>query len=121
MKIQNILFTLIFMLAATTQAQAHAFLDHSDPKVGSTVGSSPTQVKIWFTEELEAAFSKIRVYDSTGKEVDSKDVKVDPTDKAIMMVSVPSLAPGTYKVHWNAVAVDTHHTSGNFEFTVKGA
>ena len=121
MKYQNTFITLVLMLAATTLAHAHAFLDHSDPKVGSTVASSPTQVKIWFTEELEGAFSKIRVYDSTGKEVDGKDVKVDPADKAIMTVSVPTLAPGTYKVHWNAVAVDTHHTSGNFEFTVKGS
>ena len=28
---------------------------------------------------------------------------------------------GEYRVVWNAVAVDTHHTSGHFNFTVKGA
>jgi methionine-rich copper-binding protein CopC len=121
MKIQNTLSTLVFMLAATTLAQAHAFLDHSDPKVGSTVTGSPAQVKIWFTEELEGAFSKIQVFDAGGKEIDKKDSKVDGSDKALMAVSVPTLAPATYKVRWIAVAVDTHHTSGSFEFTVKGA
>ena len=121
MKIQNTFFTLVFMLAATTLAHAHAFLDHSDPKVGSTEAGSPTQVKIWFTEELEGAFSKIQVFDASGKEIDKKDSKVDASDKALMAVSVPTLAPGTYKVRWIAVAVDTHHTSGSFEFTVKGA
>ncbi len=118
-KIQNIVFTLVLMFAAATLARAHAFLDHSDPKVGSTVTGSPTEVKIWFTEELEAAFSKIEVFDAGGKEVDKKDSKVDASDKAVMTVSVPTLAPGSYKAHWVAVAVDTHHTSGNFEFTVK--
>jgi methionine-rich copper-binding protein CopC len=107
------------LLAATTLAHAHAFLDHADPRVGSTV-TAPAQVKIWFTEELEGAFSKIEVFDASGKEVDGKDSKVDPAEKAVMTVSLPKLAPGTYKVIWNAVAVDTHHTSSHFTFTVKG-
>jgi len=110
--------TLIFTLAGLSLAQAHAFLDHADPRVGSTVSSSPSQVKAWYTEELEPAFSKIRVFDAQGNEVDSKDVKVDPTDKTIMTVSLPRLPAGTYEVKWSAVAVDTHHTTGTFSFTV---
>jgi len=110
--------TLIFTLAGLSLAEAHAFLDHADPKVGSTVSGSPAQVKAWYTEELEPAFSKIQVFDASGKEVDSKDVKVDPTDKALMTVSLPKLAAGTYQVKWSAVAVDTHHTTGTFTFTV---
>jgi methionine-rich copper-binding protein CopC len=77
-------------------------------------------VKAWFTEELEPAFSNIKVFDATGKEIDNKDVKVDSTDKSLMSVSVPKLPAGTYKVKWSAVAVDTHHTTGTFTFTVTG-
>jgi hypothetical protein len=77
-------------------------------------------VKGWYTEELEPAFSKIQVFDSTGKEIDNKDSKVDSADKTLMSVSVPKLAAGTYKVKWSAVAVDTHHTTGTFTFTVTG-
>jgi copper resistance protein C len=29
------------------------------------------------------------------------------------------LSAGVYTVHWAAVSVDTHHTQGTFEFTVK--
>jgi methionine-rich copper-binding protein CopC len=29
------------------------------------------------------------------------------------------LSAGAYTVHWQAVSVDTHHTQGTFEFTVK--
>jgi copper resistance protein C len=110
--------TIVFTLAGTLLAQAHAFLDHADPKVGSTITGSPSVVKIWFTEELEGAFSKIQVFDATGKEIDKKDVQVDSTDKSLMSVSVPTLATGTYKVKWSAIAVDTHHTTGAFTFTV---
>jgi copper resistance protein C len=101
-----------------TLAKAHAFLDHADPKVGSTVKGSPSVVKIWFTEELEGAFSKIQVFDTKGAEVDRKNSKVDPADKSVMSVSISQLPAGTYKVVWNAVAVDTHHTTGTFTFAV---
>jgi methionine-rich copper-binding protein CopC len=110
--------TVLFTLVGLSLAQAHAFLDHADPRVGSTVKGSPSVVKAWFTEELEPAFSKIQVFDATGKEIDKKDVKVDSADKALMSVSVPNLPTGTYKVKWSAVAVDTHHTTGTFTFTV---
>jgi methionine-rich copper-binding protein CopC len=118
--IAKMLLSLVLLTACTTLAQAHAFLDHADPKVGSTVSGSPGVVKIWFTEELEGAFSKIRVLDPAGKEIDKKDSQVDSSDKAVMTVSLPKLAPGTYKVTWSAVALDTHHTTGTFSFTVAG-
>ena len=112
--------TIMFSLTGLSLVQAHAFLDHADPKVGSTVTGSPSVVKIWFTEELEAAFSKIQVFNAAGNEVDTKDVKVDSADKSLMSVSVPKLPAGTYKVKWSAVAVDTHHTTGTFTFNVTG-
>ena len=106
---------LILALASISLAEAHAFLDHADPRVGSAVNPAPARVKVWMTEELEGAFSKLQVFDAKGVEVDKKDVKVSG---ATMTVSVPVLAPGTYKVTWKAVAVDTHHTTGTFTFAV---
>ncbi len=116
---KQIIIGAFLTLISASRAQAHAFLDHADPRVGSTVAASPTRVTIWFTEELEGAFSKVRVYDAGKKEVDKKDAKVDPKDKTVMSVSLPKLATGTYRVEWSAVAVDTHHTQGSFNFTVK--
>jgi methionine-rich copper-binding protein CopC len=115
---QKIILIAGLFIAGATAAEAHAFLDHAEPRVGSTVKESPALVKIWFTEELEEAFSKIQVFDAGGKEVDQKNVKVDPANQSVMSVSVPKLSPGIYKVVWNAVAVDTHHTTGTFTFEV---
>jgi methionine-rich copper-binding protein CopC len=69
-----IAITLCLLITGASLAEAHAFLDHADPKVGSTLSSSPSTLKIWFTEELEGAFSKIKVFDAKGQEVDKKDV-----------------------------------------------
>jgi methionine-rich copper-binding protein CopC len=115
---RTFLAIMMFSLAGLSLAPAHAFLDHAQPKVGGTVKGSPSLVKIWFTEELEPAFSKIQVFDAKGGEVDTKDSQVDSQDKSVMSVSVSKLPPGTYKVVWNAVAVDTHHTTGTFTFAV---
>lgn len=118
---QNQFLIVGFFTTCTLFAHAHAFLDHADPRVGSTVPGSPSLVKIWFTEELEGAFSKIQVFDAQGKQIDKKDVHVDPAHQDVMTVSLPKLPPGSYKVIWNAVAVDTHHTTGTFTFTVTGS
>ncbi|HEY3763293.1 MAG TPA: copper resistance protein CopC [Verrucomicrobiae bacterium] len=109
----------VLFLILQSHAWAHAFLDHADPKVGSTIIGSPAEVKTWFTQELEPAFSSLQVMDAQGREVDKKDMHLDEKDKKLMIVSLPPLPAGTYTVNWQAVSVDTHHTQGYFEFTVK--
>jgi len=106
-------------LALVAQAvAAHAFLEHAAPRVGSTVHGAPGEVRVWFTEELEPAFSTLRVLDKDGKQVDRRDKKIDPRDRLQMSVSLPPLAPGTYRVQWRALSVDTHVTEGDFTFVV---
>jgi methionine-rich copper-binding protein CopC len=99
-------------------ASAHAFLDHAEPRVGSKVSTSPDEVKIWFTQELEPAFSAIKVTDADGNVVDKKDTQVDDKDKKLLKVSLSHLSPGKYKVSWHVVSVDTHKTTGDFTFEV---
>jgi methionine-rich copper-binding protein CopC len=108
--------TIIAILLTATSVWAHAFLDHAEPKVGSTINESPSQVTLWMTENLEPAFSKLQIYDAQGTEVDNKDIKVNGN---IMKVSLPKLAAGKYRVSWQVVAVDTHRTSGTFDFTIQ--
>ncbi len=107
------------VLVWPTFAWAHAFLDHAEPKVGSTATFAPTEIKVWFTQELEPAFSSLEVADAQGKQVDKKDTKLDEKTKLLLTVSVPPLPPGTYTVAWHVVSVDTHKTQGHFEFTIK--
>ena len=49
------------LLFGSSAASGHAFLDRAEPRVGSTVKIAPTQVRVWFTEQLEAAFSILGV------------------------------------------------------------
>ena len=99
-------------------AGAHAFLDHATPAVGSVVHGAPAQVRLWFTQELEPAFSSVRVFDRSGKQVDKGDLQLDRADATLLQVSLPQLAPGTYRVAWRVLSVDTHVTEGDFSFDV---
>jgi methionine-rich copper-binding protein CopC len=104
--------------AFATAVDAHAFLDRATPAVGSTVHAPPAEIRLAFTQRLEPAFSSVRVLDASGRQVDKSDAHVDPADAALLVVSVPPLARGTYKVVWRVVSVDTHVTEGDFTFDV---
>jgi methionine-rich copper-binding protein CopC len=106
------------LFAAPRDAAAHAFVSHASPAVGSTVHGSPPELELWFTEDIEPGFCKVEVVDQSGKRVDQGGLKLAPDSKAALILPLPSLAPGVYKVIWHAVSVDTHKTGGSFAFTV---
>ena len=109
---------ILVCLGVTSGAFAHAFIDHADPKVGGKVKTSPKEVRIWFTEKLEPAFSSIRVLDAQEKQVDKGDPRVDSKDPTLLIVSLPPLRAGKYKVVWRVTSVDTHKTEGDFQFQI---
>ena len=115
---RGILILLLIALTGAARVEAHAFLMYAEPAVGSTVQTSPNEVRIRFTENIEPAFSSIQVFDRSGKEVDKHDVHLDRSDRALLHVSLPRLGAGIYKVVWRVVSVDTHVTNGNFTFRV---
>lgn len=113
-------FALAELLIAPAAVRAHAFLDHSDPAVGSTVPSSPAVLHLWFTQELEPAFSWATVTDKSGASVNDGPAAIDPSNRSELTIKLKSLPAGTYTVKWHALSVDTHTTEGDFTFQVKG-
>ena len=102
------------------QAQAHARLEKAVPPAGGTVASSPGEIRLTFSEGVEPKLSGIVLTDAGGRKVATGKPAADPKDKAELIVPLPRpLAPGTYKVAWLAISVDTHKTEGTFTFTVK--
>jgi methionine-rich copper-binding protein CopC len=106
----------LFMAPAVVLA--HAFLDHADPAVGSTVPASPSVLHLWFTQELEPAFSWATVTDRSGATVNDGSATIDPSSKSELDVKLKQLPAGTYTVKWHALSVDTHTTEGDFKFNV---
>jgi copper resistance protein C len=112
-----IIVPLLFIALAPVAAQAHAFLDHASPLVGSTVPAAPHEVVLTFTQSLEPAFSTAQVTDASGARVDQGKAAVSGNS---MTIGLKALGPGSYKVHWHVLSVDTHSTEGTFMFHVGG-
>ncbi len=98
---------------------AHAFPDHSDPRVGHTLDAPPPSVRIWFDGAVEPVFSSIRVEDDSKRQVDQGDGRVNTGDNTLLEVSLPPLPSGRYQVFWSVVARDGHRTEGHFPFRIK--
>ena len=108
----------VLTLAMAAAAQAHAFLDRAQPRVGSRSSKPPTEVRLTFTEGLEAVFCRVTVTGPAGFG-GAGPVKPAPGDPKSLMVDLRSpTPPGTYVVRWRVLSVDTHVTEGDFSFRV---
>src|SRR5215468_8672971 len=107
--------TPLLLVLAAGAAQAHAFLDHAEPRVGNKIASPPRQVTLWFTQKLEPAFSSVTVTNAAGERVDSGKARVSGNQ---MSVSLRPGGAGTYRVNWRVLSVDTHTSDGSFTFQV---
>ena len=106
-------------LASAGPVWAHAHLVSAEPAVGGTTAPTDT-IKITFSEGIEIDFCKVEVTMDDGMDMGPAKLALDPGSNKVLLVKLPAkLDAGSYKVHWHAVAEDTHHTEGTFAFTVK--
>ena len=108
-------------LLATQSVPVHAqaFLLGADPAVGASVKAAPKQLRLNFSEGVELLFSGVEVTDGAGRGIPARDLRALPGDAAVLLLDMPPLAAGTYRVHWHVVSVDTHMTEGDFSFTIR--
>jgi methionine-rich copper-binding protein CopC len=106
------------LVLASGDAHAHAYLDRANPRVGSTVASAPRVLSLWFTQNLEPAFSTIEVRNAAGARVDQGRAHVDSANRNVLQIGLKSLPVGTYNVRWRVLSADTHVTEGSFTFQV---
>ena len=109
--------SLAFAFAAS-QAFAHAQLESATPPVGRNrrlAERDPSRLQRGSRAEIHRAHP-----DRSGRRGFARRPSVETGHQEVLIVPVKgTLAPGAYTVKWHAVSVDTHHTQGTFEFTVK--
>jgi methionine-rich copper-binding protein CopC len=111
------LIVALAIAASAGLAHAHAQLDHATPPVGGTVATAPRTISLTFSENIEAAFSSVRVEDANGARVDQGKPQLGGA-RNVLRVNVRPLAPGAYRVIWKVLSTDTHNTEGSFSFQV---
>lgn len=100
-------------------ASAHALLVRSDPAANAILNAPPSQVRMWFSEDINPGTSRAVVVDTTNREVDNKDAHVSDDDSKEMIITLPLLKAGTYVVVWRTQSSDDGHiTGGSFIFRI---
>ena len=112
---------LIAATLAPTAAFAHAFLVRAVPAVGATVPTAPPRLVLRYTEAVVPHFCQVTLRGPTGGPVRIGRPRAAPGHPRRLLVRLPSLPAGAYRVTWHAVARDTHRTEGSFRFTVARA
>jgi methionine-rich copper-binding protein CopC len=101
-------------------ALAHALLQKTEPGRRAVLGQAPAQVRLWFNEKLEPAFSSIAVTDASGVAVTDGKARVPADNPKLLVLDLPPLGPGEYAVSYQVLSVDGHTVRASYRFTVKG-
>ena len=111
---------LIAAMSAPTAAFAHAFLLRAVPAAGSTMRTAPPRLMLRYTEAVVTHFCQVTLRGPADAAIRIGPPRAAPGHPRTLLVRLPPLPPGPYRVTWRAVARDTHRTAGSFRFTVSG-
>lgn len=115
-----LLLALVLAALRGAPALAHAIVTRTDPADGAVLSEAPSQVRLWFSEEVSVSLSKFRVLDSQGRPLPGITHHADDGAPALIVIDLPDLTPGAYRVTWDALSTDDLHiTSGSIVFGVQ--
>ena len=111
-----IISSLVFSLKET---YGHAFVTSSNPSSSQSVASSPPEVDVFFSEPVDVKYSKLKILDETGKQVETAGLHHLKGDESALSVTLPRLKDGVYTVSTTVLsATDGHVTDNAFVFAV---
>lgn len=106
----------LFLVAAP--ASAHAELVRSDPSAHAVLSKPPAEIRLWFSEQIEAGASPATLIGADGKAVPGVRAAVAADDVQQMLVRLPELKSGHYLLRWRAISADGHPIQGSIPFQV---
>jgi len=116
-----ILLALVVLAIRPGETHAHAELVRAEPPIDGLVLASPSQISLFFSEEITPDAS-LGILDAEGRRFGTSSLPVGANgDHRQLIVNIGSLDPGTYTVTWSAESrVDGHQLNGTYAFRVGG-
>jgi hypothetical protein len=119
MKVIVSIAIILSMWVHATPVLAHAQLIKAEPARRAALDKAPTQVRLWFNEEIEGAYTSLSVLNANKKPVTDAKPRVVSDDPKSVILSLSDLGPGKYTVKFRVLSVDGHVVDSSFDFTVK--
>src|SRR5262249_31109783 len=85
------------------------------------VPTSPPQLDLKFSENVEVSPTSIQLFDQKGDRVDIGTPQHASTTDREVQATVPHLDNGAYVVTWQVISADSHPVHAAFPFAVGGA
>ncbi len=106
---------------APAPASAHADLVRSVPAADAELLEPPTEIELWFSEPIEAAFSTVVLLDGTGNRIEPSAIQLSEGNQRAV-AELPALDAGVYTVVARTLSqVDGHIAPASYRFVVLGA
>lgn len=102
------------MAVTASPASAHARLEASSPKDGSTLTATPPEVMLRFNEPIKDSLNQVSVKSGS---TDATDGKLEVDGNTVYQPLKSSLAAGDYTVTYKVISADGHPISGTVKFT----
>jgi copper transport protein len=117
MRLAALLLFAAFAALTPPSSAKHATLVSSEPAANSQLTTSPTRVRLVYSEPVEGKLAKVTLVPSDGAPIVLR-AGADPRDVHAVVAPVDSLGLGTYRVEWRVVSADGHPVDGTFTFAV---
>ncbi len=105
-------------LALPASAWAHAALIQTVPEASRTINRAPTEVRLRYSEPIEARFAIVSVSDAAGHDVTSGEPAGGPGSPQALVTPLKHIPEGWYLVFWRVISADGHPVRGAFTFAV---
>ena len=107
------------ILLAPHDAFAHLALRSSTPADGAHVAAAPRELKLTFTEAVEAAVARLRLIGPSGTEIPLSPLRQPADSGQILLADVRGpLEGGVYRLEWQVVGADGHPVRGTINYVV---
>ena len=109
--------TVLALCFAPAILSAHLKFVRSAPAADATIEASPTELRLWFSEEPLLPMSGVTLSGPKGA-VKLRAPKAGGDQSLVVPLDAP-LEPGAYKISWKAAGDDGHVLQGIVGFTIK--
>jgi methionine-rich copper-binding protein CopC len=107
---------LCLAFAASPQAVAHALIIESSPAIDSSVAGPQFDITLRFNSRLDQQRSRLTLI---GADATEHRLTLSPAGAPdVLQAKAADVAPGTYKLRWQVLAIDGHITRGDIPFRV---
>jgi len=115
-----VLFFAGYLLGAAKPAWAHAELIGSTPANGSRLATAPAEVRLRFSERVNAVRDGVTVLDSSGA-TRARGTPQPVPNNEVTLTLPGGLPDGVYTVLWRVVSADSHPIHCAFVFSLGNA